>query len=410
MTIDVATRLQDIASEANACFARKEFDRAASLFGECLLQKECSEYWNDWATAMFFAGRAVEAEGGYRKALQHDARNYDAAENLGALLASQGRSSEALPFLETAVSQPNGDAKPSIAQLLSQCKAAVAAGDPAAPVNKNLVLEALTRSLTKQSLALDRALFRLATLPLEINGTMERLAASFGQSLGNQIRTVAGPQAASELPTLSLEEIFREDLATALLAPKSVDGNTSLLELIVLNTLLRKVGAKNAFEIGTFDGRTALNFAANIAQGGHVYTLDLPAADVPHTRFQLSTGDHAYALKASSGARFQNTPHAAQITQLYGDSGAFEFSPYHRTIDFVFIDGSHTRDYVLNDSRVALRLLRKEGGLILWHDYPSWREVADALHELSHRDPNFRGLQHIQETNLAYLDVRKHKT
>ena len=41
-------------------------------------------------------------------------------------------------------------------------------------------------------------------------------------------------------------------------------------------------------------------------------------------------------------------------------------------MDFIFVDGSHSYDYVLNDSRKALSLLRGGKGIILWHDYPGW--------------------------------------
>jgi hypothetical protein len=36
--------------------------------------------------------------------------------------------------------------------------------------------------------------------------------------------------------------------------------------------------------------------------------------------------------------------------------------------DAVFIDGDHSRDAVLHDSRLARRLIRR-GGVIVWHDF-----------------------------------------
>jgi len=46
--------------------------------------------------------------------------------------------------------------------------------------------------------------------------------------------------------------------------------------------------ARNIFEIGTFDGRTTRNMAANVTKDGHVYTLDLPS--------DLVTEDTTYPL------------------------------------------------------------------------------------------------------------------
>ena len=45
-----------------------------------------------------------------------------------------------------------------------------------------------------------------------------------------------------------------------------------------------------------------------------------------------------------------------QITQLYGDSANFDFSPYAGRMGLVFVDGSHSYDYVLQDTASALRL------------------------------------------------------
>ncbi len=74
-------------------------------------------------------------------------------------------------------------------------------------------------------------------------------------------------------------------------------------------------------------------------------------------------------------------------------------------MDFVFIDASHTYEYVLSDSRAALKLLRRGGGtkVILWHDYGEWEGVTRALDELAAGEPTFRGLRRIAGTSLACL-------
>jgi tetratricopeptide (TPR) repeat protein len=136
------------------------------------------ERWNDWATARFFAGRSAEAEGGYRRALEMNSQNAQAAENMGALLTSQGRSDEAIPFLETAIFLAGERASPALTQLLadSRMAAAMVQKDELARLNRSY--NGLTRSLALQSLALDRALFRLTTLSLEVIQATERMSKS----------------------------------------------------------------------------------------------------------------------------------------------------------------------------------------------------------------------------------------
>ncbi len=190
-------------------------------------------------------------------------------------------------------------------------------------------------------------------------------------------------------------------------ATDRADGNVNLVELAVLNSLCRTHHPKTILEIGTFDGRTTLNLALN--SEAQVFTLDLPVT----TEAKLGTvgGDIKYVDKPrhAIGARFAQPPHdalpcAQRITQLYGDSATFDFSPWHGKIDFVFVDGAHNYDYVMNDSRAAFRLLRPEGGVIVWHDYGKWMDVTRALDEIQASAPSL-ALVHIKDTSLVVAKV-----
>jgi predicted O-methyltransferase YrrM len=185
------------------------------------------------------------------------------------------------------------------------------------------------------------------------------------------------------------------------------DGNVNLVELTVLNALCRTHQPTMIWEIGTFDGRTTLNLALN--SDAQVFTLDLPAT----TAAELGTvgGDVKYVQKprAAIGARFSQPPHnalpcARRITQLYGDSATFDFAPWHGQADFVFVDGAHNYEYVVNDTRVAFRLLRPEGGIVVWHDYGKWKDVTRALNELQSNTPSL-AMTHIKDTSLAIAEV-----
>jgi Methyltransferase domain len=57
-----------------------------------------------------------------------------------------------------------------------------------------------------------------------------------------------------------------------------------------------------------------------------------------------------------------------RIKQLFGNSLEFDFSPYERSIDLVFVDAAHDYPHGFPDSRTALRLVRP-GGVVLWHDF-----------------------------------------
>jgi predicted O-methyltransferase YrrM len=209
------------------------------------------------------------------------------------------------------------------------------------------------------------------------------------------------------LPTVSWRELSSGSSVRVVEARKA-NGNVRLSEVAILNSFAQAAeDGANIFEIGTFDGRTTLNLAFSSPPRCQVYTLDLkPEMD---TAFDLAEGERHMVEKPRSGARidrYRNTHSAAvsRIHQLYGDSASFDFSPYYGTCSLVFIDASHAYEYVLSDSRAALKMI-KPGGVILWHDYGIWSGVTDALEHLAANEmPDIRC---IQGTSLAFWRSRK---
>lgn len=209
------------------------------------------------------------------------------------------------------------------------------------------------------------------------------------------------------VPRVSFNELIGDTPAVRLLEPDGVDGNVSLLELMTLVAMVRSMDPRRIFEIGTFDGRTTLNLAANSHPEARVFTLDLPRSDLDATSLRVSSGDRAFIAKDESGARFHGRPESARIEQLFGDSARFDFSPYTGSVDFVFIDGSHAYEYVLKDTETALRLMSPRGGVVFWHDYGIWPGVTRALNELfSSGEEPFRALRRVEGTSLVCLQTR----
>jgi len=205
------------------------------------------------------------------------------------------------------------------------------------------------------------------------------------------------------LPVLPLTSVLEGQLDFKLLELLAEGGNVSLLELMVIAKLAQQAQPKTAFEIGTFDGRTTLNIAANLGPAGAVYTLDLPPAGLGGTKFELAPGESAFVDKPESGAKFAGTSFANQITQLYGDSANFDFSDYEDRMGLVFVDGSHAYDYVHQDTLTALRLAAA-GAIILWHDYQQdWPGVIRALNEAKATNPACSSLGRIEGTSLVLL-------
>lgn len=206
-----------------------------------------------------------------------------------------------------------------------------------------------------------------------------------------------------ELPVVSIADVAGTRPGRVL-PVQFTDGNVSEVEIEYLSRIAQFYLPDKVFEIGTFNGRTAMHLAENTPRSSRIFTLDLPKSAMANTLLRIKSGERKFIDKDRPGELFRDTPYAAKITQLLGDSAQFDYSELAGTIDLVFIDGSHSYEYVRNDTEVAFKLLRNGKGIILWHDY-GWKEVIQALNEYRRLDARFKDLVHIEGTSLAFLKV-----
>jgi predicted O-methyltransferase YrrM len=188
-------------------------------------------------------------------------------------------------------------------------------------------------------------------------------------------------------------------------------GENGLYAAMEPNFLMMQLVAmlrpEKIFEIGTSQGRTTALMAMNAPLTTRIFTLDLPP--------DLAVPDHATDMhlielaRRELGIAFRDSPWQLRITQLMGDSGTFDFSPYYDAMDLVTIDGSHTYEFVRSDSLNAFRMIRP-GGVILWHDYESMRSeygVSKFVDSLRHQHglPTYRLSRDQGDTRCAVLRV-----
>jgi predicted O-methyltransferase YrrM len=190
---------------------------------------------------------------------------------------------------------------------------------------------------------------------------------------------------AAQIPRASLSDIFPgvEQVEVRVKYSPNMGGGT-LSDMITLAQVVKLLNRRRMFEIGTFRGYTTFHLALNSPADSLVYTLDLPASGVPEAKLELT--DLQLIQKPSSGEWFKNTESERKITQLFGDSAIFDYSTYEGTMDFVYVDGAHSYEYSMADSLTARRLLAP-GGIILWHDYPTYPGVWLCLEELAKKWP-----------------------
>ena len=208
----------------------------------------------------------------------------------------------------------------------------------------------------------------------------------------------------NKIPKVSLEEIVPGPVTTQICEKQTGDGNVTLTELLCIVSIVKHLQVNKIFEIGTFDGRTTLNMHQNCYTKPEVFTLDLPSSDLNKTVYLLHDWEKKYAEKKEPGTKFSHLKNSGSIIQLLGDSAKFERDDLSNYFDLIFIDGYHMSEYVQNDTELAFRPLKKERGIILWHDYDTeWDDVTNTMENYFATDERFKNIKSIKETSLLFL-------
>ena len=189
----------------------------------------------------------------------------------------------------------------------------------------------------------------------------------------------------------STASIAVEFLPTQLLRPR--DMVLPFGDLIAIAALCRVLQPQAIFEIGTYTGETTRILCSNAPPNSHVWTLDLPPDDRPE-----------FFETYLAGEAFHGTVEAPRITQLWGRSERFDFDPFQKRMNLVFIDGDHSYEGVARDTENALKIVA-DGGVIVWDDYQflpchqSCAGVSQYLHSRMHDFPLFQ----LSGTRLAIM-------
>jgi SAM-dependent methyltransferase len=193
--------------------------------------------------------------------------------------------------------------------------------------------------------------------------------------------TYQASKALEGVPAATIPELFPgQQVGPISIPPESLDRqiwHIRLDEEVLIGLTVQALGARRIFEIGTFEGGTTRLLADKAGEGAEVFTLDLPEAQFAWSWTQI-------------GTKFRGSAVEPRIKQLFGNSLEFDFSPYERSIDLVFVDAAHDYPHGFADSRTALRLVRP-GGVVLWHDF----------------DEHFPGLVHAIIEATAGLPLKR---
>lgn len=148
--------------------------------------------------------------------------------------------------------------------------------------------------------------------------------------------------------------------------------------------------------------------AAN-APNAEITTLTLHPDEL--VSYETELGDDISAVNAAKQVSafasflYEGTAEAKRINQLFGDSKAFDHTPYKGKMDLVFVDGSHAQSYVESDSKKALEMV-KPGGVIVWDDYRGPRRAKDVFSVLNNLS---KEIELVRIANISFVAHRAPK-
>lgn len=174
-------------------------------------------------------------------------------------------------------------------------------------------------------------------------------------------------------------------------------GLMMLNEVDILVGLGKAIDAKKVFEFGTNLGHTTRILAQNFDE---VWTLD----------FYAEMGAYISPQQGGELNRLKDVGIMAKlpnVRQMYGDTLSKEtrllLMNSRRQFDLVFVDAGHSLLNVLNDSLLALVMVKK-GGLVIWHDFKNQdigQEVIEAVECIN----EIKICWHVDGTWLAFCVV-----
>lgn len=135
-----------------------------------------------------------------------------------------------------------------------------------------------------------------------------------------------------------------------------LDGSSLITDLQLLSTLANRKDVNSYFEIGTWRGESVHNVAKFV---NDCTTLNLSAKEMAELGWKKK-----YALQ--HGILSTKNPEILHIT---GNTKTFDFAGLKKKYDLIFIDGDHSYEMVLNDTKKVFENLLHENSIVVWHDY-----------------------------------------
>ena len=141
-------------------------------------------------------------------------------------------------------------------------------------------------------------------------------------------------------------------------------GTSMPIDMAVLVEFAKRFNGCDYLEIGTWRGESLVNVAPHCNSCVSVSLSD-------DEMKQFGFNEKYVRVQRFFSKDLKNVKHVG------ANSRTFDFHSLNQKFDLIFVDGDHSYDGVLSDTKKVFELLKNENSIIVWHDCVAQYEIPD---------------------------------
>lgn len=194
-----------------------------------------------------------------------------------------------------------------------------------------------------------------------------------------------------KLPSIDILDLF-PNLDESIESYSFLNGTSLITDLILLKSLAKKFDNCAYLEIGSWRGESLVNVAS---VSDDITSLTLSESEMRSFNF----GEEFIKVHGAYSNELTN------VKKVEHDSHKFDFKSLNKKFDLIFVDGDHSYEGVLNDTKKVFEILKDEKSIIVWHDYGfntedvrhnTLKGILDGIPQDKHKN-----LYHVSNTMCA---------